>query len=103
MTLKVYYVFEDNCRFAIYRKSGIKNWRKIPVTKVETHHQIHDVTSRSKIINGEFVTISPVQHYFCYIETLQLDTSCISVEQAIVQSITQNFTGIEIVNVFLPN
>ena len=89
ITLKVYYEDEDNSFKATYHKDKNRNWR----LNTEGHQEVHDVTSRRKIITGEFVTVSSVLHYFCYIEAMQFGISCVHVEHAIAQQTIQNYTG----------
>ena len=93
VTLKVEYEDEDNSFKATYHKDKNRNWRLNTVTVTEGHQEVHDVTSRQKIITGEFITVSSVLHYFCYIEAMQFGISCVHVEHAIAQQMTQNYTG----------
>ena len=101
IALRVFYEAKEGGFVAIYRKDKNRNWWLNTVAEVEGHQDVHDVTSRSEIVNGEFVTVSPDLHYFCYIEAVLPGISCVNVEHAITEQTTQNYTGTGIV--VLPN
>ena len=78
---------EEGCGFVeIYRKCNNGSWRIKTVQKESRYEHFHDVAFRTKIICGEFVTVSPTLHYFCYIEAMEFGISCINVERAMLSN-----------------
>ena len=88
--LKVHYEENSHSFVSTYRMGKYSNntraWKMIRREKINEIQQ-HDVTSRSEIISGAFVTVSTSLHYFCYAEQLQSVISCINVELAVLSNI----------------
>ena len=97
-SLNVHYEKEGRGFVAIYRKCNNGSWRIKTVRKESRYEHFHDVTSRTKIICGEFVTVSPTLHHFCYIEAMEFGISCINVERAMLPN-NDSDTGLMV----LPN
>ena len=85
---------ENSCSFAATYRMGKYNraWKMVRIEKIN-ELQPHDVTSRSDYISGAFVTVSTALHYFCFVEQLQFEISCMNVELAVLKS--NNGTGNE--------
>ena len=82
ITLHVQYEEGNKLYSASFRKCVGGGWREIPRSQT-AGQRVYNRRSRTSVLCGELVTVSPSLHYFCFIEVLQSGLSCRNVDDIV--------------------